>query len=307
MTRYLLVRVFQGILTTLVIVSLVFLLLRLSGDPLNWLVSKNTTTEVRQQIAANYGLDKPMIVQYGKYLVNIFQGEFGNSFMYKVSAMEVIKSRIPATLELSLTGVIVAVIAGILIGVYSATGSRMIDIAGRGLAFVMMSAPSFVVGMVLIYIFAVKAKLLPVGGRFSPESVILPAVTLSLWVVAGVVRITRSAMQEVMDSDYLIFARSKGISERIVIWKHAFKNASIPIITYVMFLLIVVVSGEVVIESVFAWPGLGRLTIQAVMARDYPLVQAITLIIVFLFILMSLLADIVYVYLNPKVRYQKKV
>jgi peptide/nickel transport system permease protein len=307
MTRYLLVRVFQGILTTLVIVSLVFLLLRLSGDPLNWLVSKNTTTEVRQQIAANYGLDKPMIVQYGKYLVNIFQGEFGNSFMYKVSAMEVIKSRIPATLELSLTGVIVAVIAGILIGVYSATGSRMIDIAGRGLAFVMMSAPSFVVGMVLIYIFAVKAKLLPVGGRFSPESVILPAVTLSLWVVAGVVRITRSAMQEVMDSDYLIFARSKGISERIVIWKHAFKNASIPIITYVMFLLIVVVSGEVVIESVFAWPGLGRLTIQAVMARDYPLVQAITLIIVFLFILMSLFADIIYVYLNPKVRYQKKV
>jgi peptide/nickel transport system permease protein len=307
MTRYLLVRVFQGILTTLVIVSLVFLLLRLSGDPLNWLVSKNTTTEVRQQIAANYGLDKPMIVQYGKYLVNIFQGEFGNSFMYKVSAMEVIKSRIPATLELSLTGVIVAVIAGILIGVYSATGSRMIDIAGRGLAFVMMSAPSFVVGMVLIYIFAVKAKLLPVGGRFSPESVILPAVTLSLWVVAGVVRITRSAMQEVMDSDYLIFARSKGIGEQKIIWKHAFKNASIPIITYVMFLLIVVVSGEVVIESVFAWPGLGRLTIQAVMARDYPLVQAITLIIVFLFILMSLFADIIYVYLNPKVRYQKKV
>ena len=252
MARYILVRVFQGILTTLVIVSLVFLLLRLSGDPLNWLVSKNTTAEVRQQIAANYGLDKPMIVQYGKYLVNIFQGEFGNSFMYKESAMEVIKSRLPATLELSLTGVIVAVIAGILIGVYSATGSRMIDIAGRGLAFVMMSAPSFVVGMVLIYIFAVKARLLPVGGRFSPESVILPAVTLSLWVVAGVVRITRSAMQEVMDSDYLIFARSKGISEQKIIWKHAFKNASIPIITYVMFLLIVVVSGEVVIESVFA-------------------------------------------------------
>lgn len=307
MTRYILVRVFQGILTTLVIISLVFLLLRLSGDPLNWLVSKNTTAEVRQQIAANYGLDKPMIVQYGKYLANIFQGEFGNSFMYKVSAMEVIASRFPATLELSLTGVIVAVIAGILIGVYSATGSRIVDIAGRGLAFVMMSAPSFVVGMVLIYIFAVKAKLLPVGGRFSPESVILPAATLSLWVVAGVVRITRSAMQEVLDSDYLIFARSKGISEKIIIWKHAFKNASIPIITYVMFLLVVVVSGEVVIENVFAWPGLGRLTIQAVMARDYPLVQAITLIIVFLFIIMSLIADIVYVYLNPKVRYYQKV
>ena len=154
--------------------------------------------------------------------------------------------------------------------------------------------------------FAVKLKLLPVGGRFSAQSVILPAATFSLWLVAGVVRITRSAVLEVLGADYLVFARAKGVSQRAVLWKHAFKNASIPIVTYVMFLMVIAVSGDVVIESVFSWPGLGRLTIEAVMARDYPLVQAIALIIVFLFIVISLIADIAYFYLNPRIRYQQK-
>jgi peptide/nickel transport system permease protein len=303
MQRYILARVFQGILTTLAVVSIVFLLERLSGDPLSWLVPKNTTVAMRQQIAANYGLDKPMIVQYEKYLVNIFHGKFGNSFRYNRPVLEVISKRVPATAELMIVGLLISLI-GIPIGVYSAAKKgKFADIAGRGFAFVGMSAPSFLVGMILILVFAVYFNILPVGGRYSTGSVILPAVTLAFTLMAGIARITRSEMLEVMGSDYLIFARSKGISERIVVWKHAFKNASIPIITYIMFLLIMLISGDVVIENVFAWPGLGRLTIQAVNARDYPLVEAITFIIVFLFILSSLIADIIYVYLNPKIRY----
>lgn len=305
MLRYLTGRVLQGIITSLVIVSLVFVLVRLSGDPLNWLVSKNTTAGVREQIAAAYGLNRPMIVQYGIYMKNIATGNFGNSFAYHVPVIKAIAQRVPATLELTVVGLLIALAFGILIGVYSAARrGRPVDMAGRGLAFVGMSAPTFTVGMVLIYVFAVRLRLLPVGGRFSPLSVILPAATLALWLIAGVARITRSAMLEVLGADYLVFARAKGIGERTLIWKHAFKNASIPIVTYTMFLLVIAVSGDVVIENVFSWPGLGRLTIEAVMARDYPLVQTIALIIVFLFILMSLLADIAYVYLNPKIRYR---
>jgi peptide/nickel transport system permease protein len=307
MVRYIVLRVIQGIVTTLAIVSLVFVLVRVSGDPLTWLVSKNATPEVRQQIAAKYGLDRSVIVQYGVYLGNVLQGKFGDSFLYRTPVVKVIALRVPATLELSVVGLLIAVLLGILIGVYSAQRrGKWIDFVGRGVAFLGMSAPPFVVGMILIYVFAVKAKLLPVGGRFSLVSVILPAATFSLWLVAGGVRITRSAVLEGLGAHYLVFARAKGVSERLVLWKHAFKNASIPIVTYVMFLLVIAVSGDVVIESVFSWPGLGRLTIEAVMARDYPLVQAIALIIVFLFIVISLIADIAYFYLNPKIRYQQK-
>jgi peptide/nickel transport system permease protein len=307
MQRYILARIFQGILTTLAVVSIVFLLTRLSGDPLGWLVSINTTAEVRQKIASNYGLDKPVIVQYQKYLVNMFQGEFGNSFRYKKTVMEVIAERVPATAELLIVSLFISLI-GIPIGVYSAVGKgKFSDIAGRGFAFVGMSAPSFLVGMILILVFAVYAGILPVGGRYSAGSVILPAVTLAFTLMAGVARITRSELLEVLGADYLIFARSKGVSERMIIWKHAFKNASIPIITYIMFLLIMFISGDVVVENVFAWPGLGRLTIQAVISRDYPLVQAITLVTVFLFIISSLIADVIYVYLNPKVRFRQEM
>jgi ABC-type dipeptide/oligopeptide/nickel transport system permease component len=248
-----------------------------------------------------------MIAQYGIYMANVFQGKFGDSFVYQRPVIEVIASRIPASLELMMAGVFLSIIVGILLGVYSAVGrGKFIDIAGRGIAFMGMSTPQFVLGMMLILIFAVKAGVLPVGGRYSIGSVILPAITLAVALTAGLVRLTRSAMLEVLDADYLTFARSKGLSEQIIIWKHAFKNASIPIITFVMFMMIILISGDVVVENVFAWPGLGRLTLQAVIARDYTLVQAVTLLIVFGFIIISLIADIAYAYLNPKVRYQRK-
>ena len=307
MFRYILMRILQGIITTLVIVTLVFLLVRLSGNPLTWLVSETAPAEVRQQIAANYGLDRPIVVQYAIYMANIFRGNFGDSLLYGTSVVKAMAVRVPASLELSLAGIGIALLFGIVIGVYSAAGrGKAVDFVGRGIAFLGMSAPPFVVGMILIYVFSVKLKLLPVGGRFGVQSLVLPVATFSLWLVAGVVRITRSAVLEVLGADYLVFARAKGVSQRAVLWKHAFKNASIPIVTYVMFLLLIAVSGNVVIENVFSWPGLGRLTIEAVMARDYPLVQGIALVIVFLFVIMSLSVDIAYFYINPKIRYQRK-
>lgn len=307
MGRYIVIRILQGIVTVLAIVTLVFVLVRISGDPLTWLVGTDTTPEVRDRIAADYGLERPIVVQYVLYIFNILRGQFGDSIAYQRPVIDAIMQRLPATVELTVIGVLFALGGGVFIGVYSgAKRGALIDRFGRLVAFLGMSSPSFVVGMIFIYIFAVWAKLLPVGGRFSSTSVILPAATFSVWLAAGVVRITRSAILDVVDADYLVFGRAKGVSERMVLWKHAFKNASIPIITYTMFLLVIAVSGDIVIENVFAWPGLGRLTIEAVIARDYPLVQGIAFLIVFLFVAMSLVADIAYCYVDPRIRYTRR-
>ena len=233
-------------------------------------------------------------------------GDFGDSFVYKRPVLDLIMERAPASIELSGAALLLAIIVAIPIGVYSAVKrGKFIDIAGRIFAFLGMSAPTFWVGLMGIYLLGVKAKLLPVGGRGGIESLILPTVVLAWGLAAGIARLARSGMMDVLNSDYITMARAKGVSEQVIIWKHAFKNASIPVVTMITLLMIIVLSGTVVTETIFAWPGLGRFIMTSVLNRDYPVVQGVTIVISFTFIVVNLLGDIIYAYLNPKIRYQR--
>jgi peptide/nickel transport system permease protein len=306
MQRYILIRLVQAVLTALALATIVFFLIRISGSPITWLVSPHSPASTRQMIIAHYGLDKPMIVQYGHFLLNILRGYFGESYFYSRPAMEVIWYRVPATLELAGAALIIAIIIALPIGVYSAVKrGKAIDIGGRIFAFLGISAPSFWVGLMGIYLLSIKVHILPAGGRSGIVSLILPALVLSWGLAAGMARLTRSGMLSVLSADYITMARAKGVSPQKIYWKHAFRNASIPVVTMAMLLMIIVLSGDVVIENVFAWPGIGRLIMTSVLARDYPIVQALTILISFVFVLVSLVADVLYAYLNPRIRYQR--
>jgi peptide/nickel transport system permease protein len=289
----------------LVLATVVFILVRISGSPLNWLIGPRASPATIEMIKTHYGLDKSILVQYGRYLVNIVQGNFGESYVYQKSTLAVILSRVPATLELTGTALLIALIIAVPIGVYSAVKrGAFLDIAGRIFAFLGISAPSFWVGLMALYLFGVKVKILPIGGIGGIDHLILPAMVLSWGLAAGLMRLARSGMLSVLNSDYITMARAKGVSNQMVIWKHAFRNASIPVVTMMMFLMIVVLSGDVVIENIFSWPGLGQLILNSTMSRDYPVVQAFTLLISFTFVIISLFTDVLYAYLNPTVRYR---
>jgi peptide/nickel transport system permease protein len=305
MQRYILIRFIQAIITALVLATAVFAMVRMSGSPLSWLVNPRATEAEKEMIAAHYGLDKSIIVQYERYLVNLVHGDFGQSYVYQKSTLMVIWSRVPATLELTGTALLIALLIAIPIGVYSAVKrGTLIDIAGRIFAFLGISAPSFWVGLMALYLFGVKYKILPIGGRGGIDHLILPALVLSWGLAAGLMRLARSGMLSVLNSDYITMARAKGVSNQMVIWKHAFRNASIPVVTMTMLLMIVVLSGDVVVENIFSWPGIGRLIMTSTLSRDYPVVQAFTLIVSFTFVMISVLADILYAALNPTVRYR---
>jgi peptide/nickel transport system permease protein len=305
MQRYIITRIIQAIITALILATAVFGMVRMSGSPLTWLISPRATEGQKQLVAAHYGLDKSPIIQYGRYLINIAHGDFGQSYVFNKPTLSVIWSRVPATLELTGLAVLIAIIVGIPIGVYSAVKrGKFIDVAGRIFAFLGISAPSFWVGLMCLYLFGVKFRILPIGGRGGIDHIILPALVLSWGLAAGMVRLARSGMMDVINSDYIVMARAKGVSEQMIIWKHAFRNACIPVVTMIMILMIVVLSGDVVIENVFSWPGLGRLIMTSTLSRDYPVVQAFTIVISFTFVVISLFADILYAYLNPRVRYR---
>lgn len=304
MGKYIVKRILQGFLTCLILVTIVFFLTRISGDPTIWMISPKASGEVRLQIMAKYGLDKSGVEQYFYYIANIFRGDFGTSYFYNRPAMQVVFERLPVTLKLTGTALGLAIMIGIPIGVYSAAkkGSAF-DVTARGVAFFTIAAPSFWIGLMLIYIFAVQLKALPAGGNTAPGAIILPSVTLALTLVGSILRLTRTGMMDELNNDYVKLARAKGASEGRVIWRHAFKNATIPVITMIMLLMVVVLSGDVVIENIFSWNGAGRLVMAAVFARDYPIVQAFTIFIGVSFVIISIIADILYAVVNPKIRY----
>lgn len=307
MRRYIASRILQAVITSLILVTIVFVLVRLSGDPMTWLANPRMPESARADIRVRYGLDKPIIVQYGHFLVGIVKGDFGTSFQYGRPALRVVAERIPATLELVGTAMLISLLVAVPVGVYSAVRrGRFLDVAGRIFAFLGMSAPNFWLGLMGMYIFGVKLNILPVGGRdHGIRSLILPAMIIAWILAAGIARLTRSGMLDVLSSDYITMAKAKGVPARRVIWKHAFKNASIPVVTMVSLLMIIVLSGDVVVENVFSWPGMGRVIMTATLQRDFPVVQAATVLISFMFIIIGLVADITYAYLNPRIRYGK--
>ena len=306
MQRYIMVRLSHALLSLVAISVIVFGLARLSGNPLDVLLTEDATPEDFKQTMELWGLDKPLHVQYLVYVKNISTGNFGESIKWPGKTTgELIMKKLPATLQLSFFALIaavgLAVPLGVLVAVKKDTG---FDLAGKLFALLGQSAPSFWIGIVLIWIFAVILGLVPASGRDQGlKSVILPAITLGWFQVAAVMRLTRSSMLEVLDSEYVKLARVKGLSERIVIWKHCLRNASIAPLTYFGLILGGFLTGSVVTETVFAWPGVGLLAINALKARDYQVIQTVVLFFSVVYILCNLLVDILYAYLDPRIRY----
>jgi peptide/nickel transport system permease protein len=305
MQRYLLKRISQAIITIFLMSIIIFLLGRLSGNPVVLLLGDLATQEEVQLITKQLGLDKPVPVQYAIFLKNALHGDLGRSIRGQhrpVTAM--VAERIPASFELAAFATFLSVVIGIPIGVITAQRrGSILDTSGRVLAMLGQSLPAFWVGIVLMYIVSVQLRWLPTSGYGSFKQIILPGVSLSGLSLAGIVRLTRSSMLDVLGGEYIKLARIKGLSERIVIWKHAFSNSLIPVLTFIGTMLTGLMTGVVVIETIFAWPGLGRLAWEAVSTRDFPLIQAVVLFMTFLFVTANLVVDILYAYIDPRIRY----
>jgi peptide/nickel transport system permease protein len=303
--RFILGRLAQALVLVVIVATVVFLIVRLTGNPLDVVADPRATEETRQLIAEKLGLDEPLIVQYGIYMTNLARGDFGTSFISQESCLKLFMQRLPATLELTVAAMILALIIALPIGVYSASRrGGILDVGGRTFAFIGMAAPIFWTGIMAILIFSVKLHLLPAGGRDGIASLIMPAATMGWVAAAGLLRLTRSSMIDVLNFDYIKMARAKGLSEGVVLWKHGFKNAALPVLTFFVLLFILIIGSAVITETVFSWPGVGRLLITAVVTRDYPLVQTIVVLLCFLYIGANLLVDVLYGLLNPKIRYQ---
>lgn len=305
MQRYITVRLLQSILTILVVSIIVFSLARVTGNPLDVLLPLEATPEDYERVAKHWGLDKPLYVQYFVFLGKALRGDFGMSWKWQGhSAMGLVVERLPATLELAGLALFISVVIAVPVGVLAAvTKDKPFDYAGKIVALLGQSLPSFWLGIVLMWIFAVTLGWLPTSGRGTISHMILPAVCLGWFQVAAMMRLVRSAMLDVLDSEFVKLARVKGLAEWKVVWKHCLRNAAIAPITYFAITAGVLLTGSVVIESVFAWPGTGLLAVDAVRARDFQVVQAIVIVFASVFIFTNLVVDILYAYLDPRIRF----
>ena len=282
---------------------LVFALSRASGDPRNLFLSEYTTAEQWDQWGRDFGLDKPYVVQYLTWLEGAIRLDFGNSVKEQIPATTVVRRKIWPTVQLAIGAYIFAILVGVPLGVLSATKRGTgTDLVARSFALLGQALPGFWLGIMLILIFAVYWKIFPVGGRDSLSSLVLPSITLGWFAAAALLRLTRSAMLEVLESEYVKLARAKGVSQTMVIWKHAFRNAITVPLTFAGLFLTALLTGAVVTETVFAWPGLGRLAVQAVFGTDFPVISAIVLFATAGYLLMNLLVDVLYGVLDPRIR-----
>jgi peptide/nickel transport system permease protein len=302
--RYILGRLLQAVVSLIVVSMVVFALVRLSGDPIAIMAAPEASEADIKAMRAYLGLDRSWPVQYWRFASRALQGDFGQSIRFRRPAAELILERYGATLELGGLAVLIVIAVALPVGVYAAVrrGSKL-DYAARTMAALGQAVPPFWLGLLLVLVFGVLLHLLPTSGRGTPLHVILPGITLGWFAVAGLMRLTRSAMLDVLGTEYIKLARIKGLPERQVIWKHAFKNAALPVVTFAALLFVALLNGSIITETVFSWPGLGLLVIEAVDSRDYPIVQAVVLCLSAMYIAVNLLVDVLYAYLNPKIRY----
>ncbi len=313
MIGYILRRLLSTIPVLLIVAVLVFLMLRLTpGDPAAVIAGDNATSEQIAMIRSRLGLDQPILTQFAIWGGNLLSGNFGESFFFKKSVAELIMGRIEPTVSLALTTIVLAVLIAVPLGVLAAyKHGSWIDRVVMGFSVLGFSVPVFVIGYALIYVFAIKLNLLPIQG-YQPigngfwgflQRLILPSVTLSVIYVALIARMTRASVLEVLGEDYIRTARAKGQVERKILFRHALKNAAVPIVTVIGIGVALLIGGVVVTESVFSIPGLGRLTVDAVLARDYPTIQAVILLFSLVYIVINLCVDLVYTLFDPRIRY----
>jgi peptide/nickel transport system permease protein len=306
MQRYIARRALQSLLAIWVMSLVVFSLARISGNPLDMMLPLEATREDYERVSKHWGLDEPLHTQYVIFLAKAVRGDFGYSWKWPGhSAMGLVAERLPATLQLAGFALAISVLIALPIGVLSAVkkGTGW-DTAAKIIALLGQSLPAFWLGIVLMWIFAVTLGWFPTSGRGGLSYMVLPAITLGWFQVAAIMRLVRSSMLEVLDSEFVKLTRIKGLAEWKVVWKHCLRNAAIAPLTFFAIIAGVLMTGAVVTESVFSWPGTGLLVVDAVRARDFQVVQAVVIVFAGIFILTNLVVDILYAYLDPRIRYQ---
>ena len=306
MQRYIAKRALHSLLAIWVMSLIVFTLARITGNPLDMMLPLEATAEDYERVSKYWGLDRPLAAQYVIFLGKALQGDFGTSWKWPgYSAMGLVRERLPATLQLAGLALGISVLIALPIGVLAAVMKGTVwDSVAKIIALLGQSLPAFWLGIVLMWIFAVTLGWLPTSGRGGIEHMILPAITLGWFQVAAIMRLVRSSMLEVLDSEFVKLTRIKGLSEWKVVWKHCLRNAAIAPLTFFAIIAGVLMTGAVVTESVFSWPGTGLLVVDAVRARDFQVVQAVVIVFAGIFILTNLVVDILYAYLDPRIRYQ---
>jgi ABC-type dipeptide/oligopeptide/nickel transport system permease component len=298
-------RLWQAVLVLFGVSVVVFMILHLTGDPAGLLLPPDASAEDVARFRTAMGFDDPWIVQYARFLRGALQGNFGESLRHGEPALGLVIERLPATFQLAGAGLLLALCLAVPAGIISAVKrNTAVDYISTVVALLGQAMPTFWLGIMLILVFSVRLNWLPSSGRGDLEHLVLPAITLGLFTTARITRLTRSGMLEVLGQDYIRTARAKGVREQPVVWKHALKNASIPIVTIVGIELGTLLGGSVITETIFAWPGVGRLSVQAIFNRDYPVVQAAVFILASTFVVLNLVVDLAYTWLDPRIRFR---
>jgi len=306
MKRFILKRLGYAVLSLLLLSLMIFLFVRLMGDPAVLLVEPGASKADLQAIHAQLGLDRPIWVQYGQFMSSLARGDLGNSFYYRTPVLELYLSRLPYSLLLAVAAMGFSLLVGIPSGILAAVRvNQWWDNAGKIFSLLGLSLPSFWVGLVMILFYSVYLGWLPPSGSGTALHVVMPAFALGWYFAAAHMRLTRSSMLEVLGSEYVKLARLKGLSEALVIGKHAFKNALIPVLTLAGINLVIMVNVAVVVETVFAWPGVGRLLYEGIAFRDFPVVQATVLIGGTMIVIVNFLVDILYAVIDPRIRFER--
>ena len=303
MRQFILRRMLYSLVTLLILSLTIFVVVRLTGDPALLMAEPGARPEDLARVRAQWGLDRSWSVQYLSFLKNIVQGELGMSFNYRMPVSELYFERLPNSLQLALAATMVSLLLGIPAGIISAVRvDSWWDNVGKIVAIMGLAIPNFWLGLVFILVFAVWLGWLPTSGKGDWQHLLMPAVSLGWYFAASLLRLTRSSMLEVLRSEYVKLARLKGLPESVVVAMHAFKNALVPVFTLAGINLVIMVNAAVVIEVIFAWPGIGRLLYEGIFQRDFPLVQGVVVMIGIMFIVVNLIVDILYAYIDPRIR-----
>jgi peptide/nickel transport system permease protein len=306
MKKYIVKRLGYSLLSLFLLSVTIFFFVRITGDPTTLLVEPGASRGDIEALRAQLGLDRPLLVQYASFVVDLMRGDFGQSFYYRTPVFELYLSRLPYSLLLAVAAMIFSLVIGIPSGILAAVRvNGWWDSVGKIFALLGLSFPSFAAGLVLILFFSVYLGWLPSSGSGGFLHILMPAFSLGWFFAAAHMRLTRSSMLEVLGSEYVKLARLKGLPEALVIGKHAFKNALIPVLTLAGINLVLMVNVAVVVETVFAWPGVGRLLYEGISFRDFPVVQATVILMGVMIITVNLVVDVLYAVIDPRIRYER--
>ncbi|HEY94900.1 MAG TPA: ABC transporter permease [Dehalococcoidia bacterium] len=306
MTRYIIIRLLQNIIALFGIIVIVFFLVRISGNPVMFMVSPLSTQSEIEVLQKQLGLDKSYGEQFWIFLTNLVQGDFGESFVKRVPVNDLIGQALPNTLKLGIPSFLIGTFISVMLGVLGATRrDSILDNGVKFLAVLGQALPNFWLAIMAVLVFSVYLGWLPTQGMATPAHYVLPVGSMVFLMLPGMMRLVRSTMLDVLDSEYVKLARIKGLPERTVIWKHALKNALISPLTVAGLMLAGIVSGSIITENIFNWPGMGRLAVESAFGRDFPVVQAISIIAAAMVLGMNFLVDIAYAWIDPQIRYQR--